>query len=313
MEAAGDTQGLRFHASAPLISNGKPLGLINIAATGWQNVTGQDLNFLSAVATRLSAAIERAHFYEVAENRRILLENELQIARDVQEGLMPDEIPEIPGFGLAFAWSPAREMAGDFYNVFRMDDERWGIIIGDVADKGTAAALYMAMIQSLVLSSALRLRDPGAILEEVNKVIGRQSSALTFISVFFGLLNPKKSTLRYVNAGHNPPLVRRSTGEVERLSKTGPVLGVFDELQIKEERISLFSGDSVVLYTDGVTEAWHWNPQDEDYGVERLTAALVSAPPKAGPMLAHIEADLKGFTGNAPPQDDVTIMVLTCD
>ncbi len=134
-----------------------------------------------------------------------------------------------------------------------------------------------------MLSSALRLRDPGAILEEVNQVIGRQSSALTFISVFFGLLNPKKSTLRYVNAGHNPPLVRRSTGEVERLSKTGPVLGVFDELQIKEERISLFSGDSIVLYTDGVTEAWHWNPQDEDYGVERLTAALISAPPTARP------------------------------
>jgi hypothetical protein len=144
MGAAGDNQGLLFHASVPLISQGKPLGLINAATTEWQFLTDADLHFLSAVSAQLVVALERAHFYEVAEARRIRLENELKVARQVQAGLMPRELPDIPGFALACAWRPARQVAGDFYDVFPLDDGRWGMLIGDVGDGTQSHSLWSA-------------------------------------------------------------------------------------------------------------------------------------------------------------------------
>jgi len=311
--AAGDNQGLRFHASAPLISQGKPLGLINVATTEWQFLTAEDLHFLSDVSAQVVVALERAHFYEVAEARRIRLEKELEVAREVQAGLMPREMPDIPGFSLAGAWHPAREVAGDFYDIFPLDDGRWGMVIGDVAGKGTAAALYMAMVHSLILSGALRHRSPAAVLREVNQTILRQSSSVIFVTVFLAVVDPKTQTLQYANAGHNPPMVRRASGTIESLTRTGSAVGVFDELQMSETTITLGPGDAVVLYTDGVTEAWHPHPRNEDYGINRLTAAIAAAPRKAGELLAHVEADLNTFTEGAPQQDDITFFVLTKD
>jgi serine phosphatase RsbU (regulator of sigma subunit) len=312
MRAAGNNQGLLFHASVPLISQGKPLGLINVATTDWQFLTHADLHFLSSVSRRLVVALERARFYEIAEARRVLLENELEVAREVQAGLMPLEMPDIPGYGLAGAWRPAREVAGDFYDIFPLDGDRWGLVIGDVAGKGTAAALYMAMVHSLILSGALRQRSLATVLREVNQTILRQFSASTFVSVFLAVVDPKKQTFRYANAGHNPPLVRRACGTIESLTRTGTVLGLFEDLHMSETTITLGAGDAVVLYTDGVTEAWH--PQrNEEYGVDRLTAAITAAPHKAGELLAHVEADLNAFIEDTPQQDDVTFLVLTAD
>jgi serine phosphatase RsbU (regulator of sigma subunit) len=124
-----------------LISHGKPIGLINVATTEWRFLTNADLQFLSVVSIQLVAALERAHFYEIAERRRILLENQLKIAQKVQAGLMPLKMPDIPGFELASAWHPALEVAGDFFDFFPLSGGRWGMMIGDVAEKGTAAAL----------------------------------------------------------------------------------------------------------------------------------------------------------------------------
>jgi serine phosphatase RsbU (regulator of sigma subunit) len=310
MHAAGDNQDLLFHASVPLISQGKPLGLINAATTEWQFLTQADLHFLSAASAQLVVALERAHFYEVAERRRMRLENELQIAREVQAGLMPREMPDIPGFNLACAWHPAREVGGDFYDIFPLEDGRWGIVIGDVADKGTAAALYMAMVHSLILSGALRQRSPAAVLLEVNKTLIRQASSLIYVTVFLAIFDPKKHTLQYANAGHNPPLVRRGSGTLEELTNTGSVIGVFDDLQLDEATITLGSGDAIVLYTDGVTEARVSRDDDEDYGIDRLTTAITAAPREAGELLAYIEADLNAFTEDAPQLDDVTFLVL---
>jgi sigma-B regulation protein RsbU (phosphoserine phosphatase) len=225
---------------------------------------------------------------------------------------MPREMPDIPGFGLAGAWHPAREVAGDFYDIFPLDEGRWGMVIGDVADKGTAAALYMAMVHSLILSGALRQRSLATVLREVNQITLRQFSAKTFVSVFLAVVDLKTQTLQYANAGHNPPMVRRTSGTLEELPRTGSVVGMFDELQMGETTITLGSGDAVVLYTDGVTEAWH--PQrNEDYGTNRLTTAIAAAPGKAGELLAHIEADFNAFIEGEPQQDDVTFLVLTKD
>ena len=312
MRSAGDNQGLGFHASVPLLSEGKPIGLINVATAEWQFLTDADLHFLSAVSSQLVVALERAHFYEVAESRRILLENELQLAREVQASLMPHEMPDIPGFGLASAWRPAREVAGDFYDIFPLDKGRWGMVIGDVAGKGTAAALYMAMVHSLIISGALRHRYLSDVLKEVNEAILRQFSTGTFVTIFLAVLDPKKQTLRYANAGHNPPMVRRVSGTIESLTRTGSALGLFQKFQISETTTTLASGEAVLLYTDGVTEAWH-PERDEEYGVEGLNRALVTAPATAVELLSHVESDLNAFTVGAPQQDDVTFLVVVKD
>ena len=311
VRAAGDNQGLRFHASVPLLSRGKPVGIINVASAEWQFLTHADLHFLSAVSAQLVVALERAHFYEVAEVRRIRLENELQVAREVQAGLMPSKLPDIPGFDLACAWRPAREVSGDFYDIFPLDEGRWGIVIGDVADKGTAAALYMAKVHSLILSGALRHRSPAAVLTEVNQTIIRQSSSGIFVTVFLGVLDPKEQTLQYANAGHDPPIVRRASGALGQINRTGGVLGMIQIQHWSDTTITLGDGDALVLYTDGVTEAR--NPRNEFYETDRLTAAISTAPRKAGELLAHVEADLNAFTEGAPQLDDVTFFVLTKD
>jgi serine phosphatase RsbU (regulator of sigma subunit) len=313
VRAEGDNQGLVYHASVPLISQGKPLGLINVATAEGQLLTHADLHFLFAVSGHLVIALERAHFYDVSEKRRVYLENEIQVAREVQTGLMPQELPDIPGFGLAGVWHPAREVSGDFYDVFPIADGRWGIVIGDVSGKGTAAALYMAMAHSLILSEALRCRSPAAALLEVNQMILRQSPNPALVSVFLAVLDQEKQTIKYANAGHNPPLVRRASGAIESLTRTGAVLGVFDELRLKEATVTLGSGDAVVMYTDGVTEAWLPHPRNEDYSINRLTAAIAAAPRQAGELLAHLEADLSAFVESVTQRDDVTFVILSRD
>lgn len=313
MGAECDNQGLLFHASVPLISQGRLLGLINVAATEWQFLTHADLHFLSAVSAQLVIAIERAHYYEVAETQRILLENELMVAREVQAKLMPRELPDIPGFRIAGAWHPARQVAGDLYKIFPLDEDRWVVMIGDVADKGTAAALHMAMMDSLILSGALRHPNPAEVLLEVNQTVIRQwQSSGMFATVFLSVLDLKNQTFQYANAGHNPPILRRASGIIELLKKTGHALGLFDDLKMSETTITLAPGDVIVLYTDGVTEAN--NPQyNEMYGTKHLITAINTAPRQASELLTHVEADLNTFTRGAPQQDDVTLFVLTKD
>ncbi len=309
--AAGDNQGLSYHASVPLISKGKPLGILNVANADWQFLTEADLHFLSAVSDQLVVAMERAHFFELAEARRIHLESELQVAHEVQAGLIPHKMPDIPGFVLAGAWHPAREVAGDFYDVFRLDADHWGIVIGDVADKGTAAVIYMAMARSLILSALLRHSSPAAALTEVNRMIILQYPSDMFVTVLLGVLDPKEQTLRYANAGHHPPIMRRASGTCGLLSLTGAAIGLFNESQLREETIKIGNGDAIIMYTDGVTEAR--NRRMEEYGKDRLVTAIAAAPPNASALLAHVEADFNAFTQGAPQSDDIAFLALTKD
>lgn len=309
--AAGDNQGLLFHASMPLISQGKPLGLINVATTDWQFLTAADLHFLSAVGAQVGVALERANLYENAEAQRARFEHELQVAHEVQASLMPRKMPDIPGFGLAATWRPALEVGGDFYDIFPLQEGRWGIVIGDVMGKGAPAALYVAMAHSLILSSALRHQSPAAVITEVNQTIFAQFSSQMFVTVFLGVLDPKKHTLRYANAGQNPPIVRRASGNIESLANTGGLVGLFDNLQFSEATLKLGHGDVVVGYTDGVTEAQH--PNGEDYGIDRLISAVAAAPREASELLGWVEGDFNAFVEGVPRSDDITLFILSRD
>jgi serine phosphatase RsbU (regulator of sigma subunit) len=308
---AGETEGLIFHATVPLIAQNRPVGLINVATEQWEFLNAADLQFLSAAASQVDTALERARLYDLAETQRIRLEQELAMARAVQKSLLPNQPPAIPGFTLVADWRPAREVAGDFYDFFPLPNHRWGMVLADVSGKGAPAALYMAMTRGLIRSEAGRHTSPSAVLREVNRRLLMESSNEMFVTVFYAILDPALRSLSYANAGHHPPFLRRASGGIERPAQGGLMLGLFEQLPLTDDTLHVDSGDTLVAYTDGLTDTV--NHRDEDYGETRLADTITSAPAAARDILTHILRDLEAFAGPVPQPDDITLLVLTSD
>jgi serine phosphatase RsbU (regulator of sigma subunit) len=305
----GDNQGLLFHASVPIVASGQPFGILNVATQDWQFLTAADLHLLSAVGSQVAIALERARLFDVTQAQRLRLERELKLAREVQNSLLPDRLPTIPGFSLAADWRSALEMAGDFYDIFSLPEGLWGIVIADVSDKGAAAAMYMAMTRSLIRMSAVNHSSPADGLNDVNQQLFAHSSSDMFVTIFYGVLDPASQQLTYANAGHNPPLVRRFGGAIERLTRTGMALGLMEYATLTDASLSFASGDLLVMYTDGVTEAF--NMENEQYGLDRLIEAVRSAPASDAPrQLAHLSSHLASFMRDTVPFDDITFFSL---
>jgi sigma-B regulation protein RsbU (phosphoserine phosphatase) len=240
------------------------------------------------------------------------LERELKLAREIQDSLLPEALPPIPGFSLAADWRSALEMAGDFYDIFPLPDGRWGIVVADVSDKGAAAAMYMAMTRSLIRASAANHSNPAGALNEVNQRLLAHSTSDMFVTVFYAVLDVGTQTLTYANAGQNPPLLRRISGRIEMLTRTGAALGILEELALSDATLILAPGDSLVIYTDGATDAR--NPQGEEYGTNRLAEASINAAQlDARRLLDHLTSNLAAFTQDVPPFDDITFFILAND
>jgi serine phosphatase RsbU (regulator of sigma subunit) len=308
---SGDTRGLLFHATVPLISQSRALGLINIATEQWEFLTSADLEFLSAAGSQVAIALERARLYDLAETQRIRLEQELEMARVVQKSLLPSQPPKVPGFTLVGDWRSAREVAGDFYDFISLPNGRWGLLLADVSGKGAPAALYMALTLSVIRSEASRHTYPSAVLREVNRRLLVEAPNEMFVTVFYAVLDPVLQSLTYANAGHDPPFLRRASGRVDRLADGGLIMGLFAELTLNDETLNLVSGDTLVAYTDGLTDTV--NHQDETYGQTRLAEAIKSAPAAAQDILSHILKDLGTFAGQVPQPDDITLLILSTD
>ena len=312
-EAAGDTQGLRFHATVPIIFQGRPLGILNVATDEWQFLTAPDLQLLSAAGMQIAVALERTRLVELAQSQRVRLERELEMARIVQASLLPRQLPCIPGFNLAADWRSEREVAGDFYDVFPLADGRWGIVVADVCEKGAPAALYMVLARSLIRARAEQTPSPAATLMEVNRALAEQSSAGLFVTVFYAILDPTTCTLDFTIAGHNPPIVRRASAQAPTapLPGGGLPLGMFDEISLSDAAINLAPGDVLTLYTDGLTEAF--NAGGEMFGAERLIQIVHTHPAaSAEELLEAIMAQANAFAGEAPQSDDMTLLVIRC-
>jgi serine phosphatase RsbU (regulator of sigma subunit) len=307
--ADGENRGLYFHATVPIIISNQMQGIINVATDEWQFFTSADLQFLSTVGVHVSAALERAGLYDLTRTHRERLERELEMARQVQVSLLPGDLPPIPGFELAAQWHAAREVAGDFYDVFPLADGRWGFVVADVSDKGAPAALYMAMVRSLIRSNASRQTSPAATLMRVNADIMAHSSSDMFVTIFYGILDPGTAVFTYAGAGHDPPLLRRASGEIERLMPTGPLVGILKNLVLQEAAVELAADDLLLLYTDGVTDAL--SEAGEEYRRSRLIKQLETVPGTAVPVLSHIYHDLMAFIGTAPQPDDITLLALS--
>ena len=309
MDARENNAGLMFHASVPIALNNKLIGVMNFAAEDYQLLSASDLQFLTAGARQLGFALERARLYDLLKKEEERLEQELDLARKLQISLFPQKMPEIAGYSLAAFWQPAHEIAGDYYNIFKLPGGRWGFIVADVVGKGAPAALRMAMAHSLIRERVEIETSPAAVLTYVNRALYNQNLDMQFITSFYAILDPEKSVLKYAIAGHPPPFLRMASGRVKKLPGRGIALDINLDAHYKDESLTLSPGDSLVIYTDGVTDAN--NPSHELYDVVQLRKAIGSAPTQAEPLLNHLQGSLADWVKGMPNYDDITLLAIS--
>ncbi|MDV2481495.1 SpoIIE family protein phosphatase [Methanoculleus sp. Wushi-C6] len=273
--------------------------------------TGDEFEELAHSFNRMTADL-RGHVEDLrrttAEKERIA--KELEIAKEIQQSILPESAPVLPGFDLAGFNLPAREVGGDFFDYIPAGEGCWGVEIADVSGKGVPAALFMALSRTLVRASASESSDPVRSILEANRYICMDSKTCMFVTLFYGILDTRKGTFTYVNAGHNPPLLfRAGSSEAELLQGKGIALGIFDDIELELVELRLNPGDTVVFYTDGVNEAT--NERDEEYGMERLKAFIPGLLDRqAREMIEAIVEDVTAFAGDRPQFDDITLVVL---
>jgi sigma-B regulation protein RsbU (phosphoserine phosphatase) len=237
---------------------------------------------------------------------------ELQVAADIQSAFLPKNIPHPAGFDLAAASLPAREVGGDFYDVFSDGDERYALVIADVAGKGVPASLFMALSRTAVRIVSRWEKTAKSVLDGSNTIFIEDSGSSSFVTVFYAILDGRQRVLTYVNAGHNSPLLRRADGTMEELLPTGPVIGLVDCPDYEQRSVTLNKGDLLVMYTDGVTEAI--NENEEMFSEERLRAVIQKSHAlPAAEMVDTIRRAVESFCGTTPQFDDMTIMVLRAE
>jgi sigma-B regulation protein RsbU (phosphoserine phosphatase) len=279
------------------LSNGQPLPT-------------RQFNILNGIAQQAATAVVNNHLYrEAAERDR--LQQELNVAHEIQISLIPHGSPDIPGCTVASLWQGARQVSGDFYDFIPLHDGRWGIVIADVADKGFPAALFMAVSRTILRTIATnRTRtDPADVLMRVNEIIHQDTQSDLFVTVFYAIWNPKNNSLTYANGGHNPPLLLQARGKSRPLPGSGIALGVLPEISIESHSVRLRPNDTLIFYTDGVTEAV--NEDYDEFGLARLElAALGAQTGDASIILEAITRSIHEHTGATPQYDDITMVVM---
>jgi sigma-B regulation protein RsbU (phosphoserine phosphatase) len=234
----------------------------------------------------------------------------LELARELQQSILPQEFPDIPGFSCWADNQPARHVGGDFYDVIPLRKRRVGLVIADVSDKGMAAALYMALARSLIHAEAKRSSSPQRVLLNVHRLLLEMSQADTFVTAFYGVLDPTEGTLLYARAGHDRPLLfSPSTGECRCLAAGGMLLGCLEKVSLEETSVDLRPGDLLVLYSDGITDAN--SPEGEFFGRERLRETVCGAGGlSAQEMCKHIFEHVGRFQGDAMQYDDMALLIV---
>jgi serine phosphatase RsbU (regulator of sigma subunit)/putative methionine-R-sulfoxide reductase with GAF domain/anti-sigma regulatory factor (Ser/Thr protein kinase) len=267
------------------------------------------VEIVNSIAQQVVLSIQNEHLQREMVTRE-RFEHEVQLARQIQQTFLPEHLPEFPGWDLAATWLTARQVGGDFYDVFELPGGRLGLFIADVSDKGIPAALFMALTRTLVRAVVYDTPSPAEAMRRVNALILPDNKQSMFVTAVYGVLSLESGELTYANAGHNPPIWRGGAKrQLESLRRTGAALGIIEDVPMEERTIPLGPGDFLLLYTDGLTEAF--SPEDEIYGEERLQQLLkTSKMPSARGVLDAIEASVNQFMGPIPAADDLTMLAV---
>lgn len=262
-----------------------------------------------ATKTRLERSnreLQQTVDLEIAQ--RELQEQELERAREIQQALMPKEIPQIPGFDIAGAWEPARVVGGDYFDVIKLSESRLGICIADVVGKSVSAALLMANVQATVRAFASDAASPAWLCGRVNSVLCNNIATGKFVTLFYGVLDAKRRVLEYTSAGHLSPILLNGSHSVRQLENGGALLGVFPEWKYEDSAAQLAPGDRLLLFTDGITEAAR--PDGEEFGEQRLIDATTSLSQRSSAELKdELLSQAKNFC-DSQLADDATLIVI---
>ena len=297
----------------PLAGRERLLGFISLGSKRSEEpYTPSDLRLLQSVSTQAGLALEISalvHSLASEAARRERIDREIEIAREVQERLFPQQIPTLPGHSIHGACRPAQGVGGDYYDVLMLDDGSLGLAIGDVSGKGISAALLMASLRASLRGMTMDgPADLARLITRVNRLVYESSADNRYATFFFGIYQPVNRLLRYVNAGHNPPYVIRGN-EIHSLDGGGPVIGLLPDAIYEECHLILQPGDLMLAYTDGISEAL--NLQDQEWGEERMVAAArAHLPESASTILRHIVTEADRFAASAPQHDDMTLLLM---
>ncbi|MBZ5535594.1 MAG: SpoIIE family protein phosphatase [Acidobacteriia bacterium] len=301
----------------PLLVKDRLLGFISLSQKRSEEAySGNDLRLLNSVASQTALALENARLTaaiadEVAHRER--LNRELEIAREVQEHLLPQELPVIEGLDYAGICRPALGVGGDYYDFIELPEGRLMIAVGDVSGKGISAALMMANLQACLRSQAATTPDDlSGIVARINQLIFQASSSSRYATFFLAEYDPATRHLSYVNAGHNPPLLFRQRGDrtrIERLDAGGPVVGLMRQFSFQQAGLTLEPGDLLVAFTDGITESM--NPEEEEWGEDALVHTVQGCKENtANEIVARTLASAEAFAAGAQQHDDMTLVVM---
>lgn len=298
----------RSEMVAPVIANDEVLGVFNLESDELNIYTDDDLQVLMLLASQVAIIAEKAMLHEELVKKK-RLEAQLEVAREVQLSLFPANDPELPGFDISAYNFPTEEVSGDYYDFAKIYDDQLGVVIADVSGKGVPAALLMAFLRASLRAAIHVGYAPQVTLAKINNLVGESVESSQYITAFYGVLDATNHTLAYANAGHNPPLLMNSDGTAQFMERGELPLGMFRGARYYEYFQQIEPGQTLVLYTDGVTEA-----ADEDgaeYGRVRLEQIVREGRDlTARELIAHIYADVLRWTGGHGANDDITFVIV---
>src|SRR5450755_928467 len=313
----GAIQTLHCQILIPIVQQSRMLGIFSLGPKRSEAPYSRaDLQLMSAVASQTGLALENARLTENIRReiaQRARLNRELEIAREVQQHLFPQKLPEVRGLDFAGYCRPALGVGGDYYDFILLDDGCLGIAIGDVSGKGIAAALTMASLQASLRSQTLTPSPTlGEMIRHINRLVFEASADNRYATFFYAQYEPASRVLRYVNARHNAPILCRTVDnceQIHRLQEVGMVIGLFPQAPYEETRMTLLPGDLLIGFTDGISEAM--NAADEEFSEERLMETMRFCERRsAADMIKCILDKVDAFTAAAPQHDDMTLLVV---
>jgi serine phosphatase RsbU (regulator of sigma subunit) len=302
--------GIRSVLAVPLnVDERDVFGIIYADSPTYETTfTEEHLNILTTLASVASIRVENARLLEERFERE-RMERELELATEIQQRFQPSESPKMDGYefqGISFS---CYEIGGDYYDFIESHEGKMLIALGDVSGKGTAAALLMSSLHAAIHAQIAAKSPLDETVKSVNRYLAENTPANRFVTLFAAELEPKTGVLRYINAGHNPPLVGRAGGKIEQLSSGGFPLGILPMAEYEVGEIQLNSGDALIVYSDGVSEAN--NLREEEFGMERLTEVIrKNLSASAAGIRDKVESALSSFTQTAPANDDITLVIV---
>lgn len=344
------TQSVRSALAVPVLKGNELLGILSLQHSRPQHFGPEMVEQMQATSDQIALTLENARLYgKLDESYRSLekskkeieayskaLDHELKIARQIQRDFLPDQLPQLPDWEIATYFAPARQVSGDFYDVFSLPGHNLGIVIADVSDKGVGAALYMALTISLIRvfsghislhgfsnfsvnnglikavaphsGTADQLNALNAVKLTNDYIAHEHSKEGMFVTLFLGVINPNTGVLAYINAGHEPLFIVNSSGLKQHLRPTGPAVGIMRDVQFKIKQVEIQPGDILLGVTDGVTEAL--SPTGEFFTKKRLVPILEQPPDSSADLITRIKKKVADHIQNAAPSDDITMVAV---